>query len=174
MGAEYLSLSAKARQTDMLTDNSPDLCVGIPSVEREDMSYLKSTLGSLQHGLSPGERSRLRFVVFLAHVNQSVHSDYDQPWVKSMVDIFPSYDDDPDNLALVQGMQRERKVTRKHATKSKLDYSIVLEECQKTGATHTLMVEDDVVFLDGWLHRTMQALDAVTSKTHEAGHLNCK
>jgi hypothetical protein len=110
----------------------------------------------------------------LAHINQTDHSDYDQPWIKNMVDVFPTYDDDPETLSLVQEMEVESKVSRKHATKSKLDYSIVLEACQKSGAPHTLMVEDDVVFLDGWFHRTMEALDSVTSRTYEAGHTDCK
>ncbi|RYP83550.1 hypothetical protein DL769_001337 [Monosporascus sp. CRB-8-3] len=144
----------------------PELCIGVPSVQRDGISYLKSTLGSLQHGLSAEERAGLRFIVFLAHTDQEIHPDYGQPWLANMVDKLPSYHDDPQQLALAKGME----LNQSHGTKAKLDYSIVMEECEKTGAPYILMVEDDVVFLDGWRHRTMQALDVATNKAWEAGH----
>ncbi|KAI0448495.1 integral membrane protein [Xylaria acuta] len=142
----------------------PELCIGIPSVRREGISYLKLALGSLQHGLSSEERMRLHFVVLIAHVNQTEHPDYDKPWLASMVDTLASYSDNEERLRLAQTMD-----PRSHAIKSKFDYSIVMEECEKTGAHYVLMIEDDVVFLDGWRHRTMKALDIATTKSWEAG-----
>ncbi|RYP07186.1 hypothetical protein DL765_009238 [Monosporascus sp. GIB2] len=85
-----------------------------------------------------------------------------------MVDRLPSYQDDPEQLALAKFME----LNQTHAPKSKFDYSIVMEECEKTGAAYILIVEDDVVFLDGWRHRTMQALNVATTKSWEAGHTN--
>ena len=43
-----------------------------------------------------------------------------------------------------------------------------------TAASVALLVEDDVVFLDGWRHRIMNALDVVTEKSREMGHEYCK
>ncbi|KAI0401499.1 integral membrane protein [Xylaria palmicola] len=137
-----------------------ELCIGIPSVRRKDVSYLKLALGSLQHGLSREERSRLHFVVLLAHLNQTDHPDYNQPWLTSMADKVASYDDDEERTRLAQIM-----ASKPHAVKSKFDYSIVMEECGKTNAPYILMIEDDVVFLDGWRHRTMEALDIATTKS---------
>ncbi|KAI0505295.1 integral membrane protein [Xylaria bambusicola] len=144
--------------------NSPDLCIGIPSVRREGVSYLKLALGSLQQGLSFDERMSLRFVVLLAHINQTDHPDYGQPWLTGMADEIVSYQDDENRLRLAEKME-----TQNHAVKSKFDYSIVMEECAKTEAPYILMIEDDVVFLDGWRHRTIAALKTATAKSWEVG-----
>ncbi|KAI1816624.1 integral membrane protein [Poronia punctata] len=156
------TLSAyQANRTD-----PPELCVGIPSVKRAGVSYLKLTLGSLQQGLSPEERMRLRFVVLLAHVNQTEHPDFREPWLAGMADELPSYQDDEERLKLAKKMEAKRT----HGTKSKFDYAIVMEECRKSRAPYILMLEDDVVFLDGWLHRTMEALATATALSWEAGY----
>ncbi|KAI1424855.1 integral membrane protein [Xylaria sp. FL1777] len=148
----------KSRQTH------PELCIGIPSVRREGVSYLKLALGSLQHGLSSEERMGLHFVVLLAHVNQTEHPNYRESWLTGMVDKLASYHDDEERLRLAQLMESQT-----HAVKSKFDYSIVMEECLNTGAPYILIIEDDVVFLDGWRHRTINALDIAMAKSWEAG-----
>ncbi|KAI1743188.1 hypothetical protein F4680DRAFT_471557 [Xylaria scruposa] len=146
-----------------LRANPPELCIGIPTIQRQGISYLKSTLGSLQHGLTPRERDALYFVVFIAHINQSNHDEYNQPWLVTMADELPSYD----NLALSQTMSNQS-----HEIKSKYDYSIVLEVCANTGAPYVLMLEDDVLFLDGWWPRVARALDLAAIKTWEAGYID--
>ncbi|KAI2469562.1 hypothetical protein F4781DRAFT_393911 [Annulohypoxylon bovei var. microspora] len=154
------------QESEVNRTNLPELCIGIPSVQRDGISYLKSTLGSLQHGLSVEERASLRFVVLLAHTDQERHPDYGQPWLINMADRLPSYHDNPEYLALAQQMERNQS----HGIKAKFDYSIVMEECEKTSAPYTLVVEDDVIFLDGWRHRTMRALDTATMKSWGVGH----
>ena len=139
-------------------------------MQRDGISYLKSTLGSLQHGLTVEERAGLRFVVLIAHTNQHEHSDYGRPWLTSMTDELLSYHDNPDWLALANTIERNKS----HATKSKFDYSVVMEECARTGSPYILIVEDDVVFLDGWRRRTMQALEIATAKTWEVEHQDCE
>ncbi|KAI0903525.1 integral membrane protein [Ustulina deusta] len=143
----------------------PEICIGIPSVRREGVSYLKLALGSLQQGLSAEERKRLHFVVLLAHMEPKEHPDYGEPWLAGMVDKIASYHDDEERRKLAQVMESQN-----HAVKSKFDYSIAMEECDKTGAPYILMIEDDVVFLDGWRHRTTAALNAATAKSWEIGH----
>lgn len=150
--------------------NVPDLCIGIPSLQRHGISYLKSTLGSLQHGLSAEERASLHFLVFLAHVKQEEHSDYGEPWLAAMTDSLPSYQDNRKRLNILKNIEDEHS----HSIKSKFDYSIVLEECLKTGAPYILVAEDDVVFMEGWLPRTLQALEEATHRTEEMGYDNCK
>ncbi|TGJ81239.1 hypothetical protein E0Z10_g7526 [Xylaria hypoxylon] len=144
----------------------PELCIGVASVERKGISYLKSTLGSLQHGLSAEERARLYFVVLLAHTNQADHIAYGQPWLASMTDKLPSYSDNAERFALANIMESNQT----HGTKAKFDYSIVMGECEKTGASGILMIEDDVVFMDGWWPRVREALAVATTKTWELGH----
>ncbi|KAI1119964.1 hypothetical protein F5Y10DRAFT_273532 [Nemania abortiva] len=146
--------------------NPPELCIGVSSVERNGISYLKSTLGSLQHGLSVGERARLYFIVLLAHTNQEDHSAYGQPWLANLADQLPSYSDNAERSALAKIMESNQT----HGTKAKFDYSIVMEECEKTGASEILMIEDDVVFMDGWWPRVKEALTVATHRTWELGH----
>ncbi|KAI0835896.1 integral membrane protein [Hypoxylon sp. FL0890] len=163
---QYAESVATEQRTQGTRRSPPELCIGIPSVQRDGISYLKLTLGSLQHGLSAAERAGLRFIVFIAHTDQTRHPDYRQPWLAGMADKLPSYSDDPERLALARVME----LNQTHGTKSKFDYSIAMEECEKTGAPYILIVEDDVVFLYGWRHRTMQALDEATVKSWEAGY----
>ncbi|KAI9150457.1 Oxidoreductase BOA1 [Paramyrothecium foliicola] len=143
----------------------PELCVGIPSVKRRGISYLKSTLGSLQHGLTPEERAKIHFVVLLGHVREWKHPDYDQPWLDKMADKVILYKDDEEILSVAKSLERNRT----HEFKSKFDYYLVMEECQKTNAQYTLIAEDDNVFMDGWRSRTMAALQEATTKTFEMG-----
>ncbi|KAI1084537.1 hypothetical protein F5B20DRAFT_567973 [Whalleya microplaca] len=162
----YADLVGSEQQAQGSRRSPPELCIGVPSVQRDGISYLKSTLGSLQHGLSVEERAGLRFVVLLAHTDQEKHQDYGQSWLASMADKVLSYGDNPGRLALAKAME----LSQTHETKAKFDYSVVMEECEKTGASYILIVEDDVIFLDGWRHRTMQALNVATAKSWEAGH----
>jgi hypothetical protein len=166
--AEYQA-NGRSTTVDGPTD-IPELCIGIPSLQRHGISYLKSTLGSLQHGLSAGERASLHFLVFLAHVKQEEHSDYGEPWLAAMTDSLPSYQDNRKRLNILKNIENEHS----HSIKSKFDYSIVLEECLKTGAPYILVAEDDVVFMEGWLPRTLQALEEATHKTKEMGYDNCR
>ncbi|KAI1174576.1 hypothetical protein F4777DRAFT_553661 [Nemania sp. FL0916] len=147
-----------------LRDSLPELCIGVPSIQRPGISYLKSTLGSLQQGLTVTEREKLYFAVFIAHTNQSEHEDFRQPWLNSMADELLSYRD--------LGLAREMELNQTHEIKSKYDYSIALEACVKTGAPYILMIEDDVIFLDGWFHRVTEALDLAAAKSRDRGHPN--
>lgn len=165
--AEYQSGDENHAQASV---SVPELCIGIPSLQRHGISYLKSALGSLQQGLSPEERASLHFLVFLAHVNQEEHSDHGEPWLSAMTDSLPSYQDHSRRLRAIKDIERKHS----HGIKAKFDYSVVLEECLKTGAPYILVAEDDVVFMRGWLPRTMQALDEAAGKTRQMGHENCR
>ncbi|KAI3319599.1 hypothetical protein HD806DRAFT_547866 [Xylariaceae sp. AK1471] len=163
---EYADLIATRQKLPSYNKKEPpELCVGVASVERKGVSYLKSTLGSLQHGLSAEERARLYFIVLLAHTDQTKHESYGQPWLASMADELPSYNDTAERLAIANAMEAKNE----HGPKAKFDYSIVLEQCSKMGASNILMLEDDVVFMDGWWPRVAEALDVARAKTWDLG-----
>lgn len=42
--------------------------------------------------------------------------------------------------------------------KALFDYTYLLKACQAVNASYVAMLEDDVLALDGWYHRTRQAL----------------
>ncbi|ATY63381.1 hypothetical protein A9K55_007848 [Cordyceps militaris] len=164
-GVQFADTWSAQEATPNLASGQPKLCVGVASVSRNGTSYLKATLGSMQQGLSPAERESLYFVALLAHVDQKKHPDHGQAWLANMVDKLPSYDQDPARKAVAEDMEAKGV---SHWIKSKFDYSFVLDECKRTGAPYILMSEDDVVFLDGWYHRTLKALGGVEEKSKKA------
>lgn len=123
----------------------PAICVGVASVQRDGISYLKSTIGSLQEGLSQEERESLYFVTLLAHTDQAQHQDHAQPWLLEAIDRLPTYYDNQDRLRLARALE----LNGSHNLKAKFDYSILLEECAEANPLFTMIVEDDVVALDG-------------------------
>lgn len=131
---------------------------------------MKSTVGSLQEGLSRQERESLYFVALLAHTDQTQHQEYAQPWLMETVDLLPTYHDDPDRLSLARRLELDGS----HNLKARFDYSIVLEECAKVNPMYTMMVEDDVVAIDGWYHRTLEALEKAYTFSAEMGRTSCK
>lgn len=150
---------------------NPDICVAIGSVSRDGFSYLKETIGSVLEGLDEIERQRVYLVVFLAHVNQSRHEDYDQPWLNNLADSLPTYStitDDPDKIRLINELEEDGDYEA-HARKQKIDYSVQLTECAKVNPTYIMTMEDDVIALDGWYHRVMGALRTASSKTEAMG-----
>ena len=57
--------------------------------------------------------------------------------------------------------------------KAIFDYSYLLKACSKVNADYIAIIEDDVIALDGWYLRTLNALHIVESKTRRLGSLNC-
>lgn len=152
---------------------SPQLCISIGSVSRHGFSYLRQTLGSLLAGLDERERRQIYIAVFLAHVNQSKHEDNGAVWLSHMADSLPSYPaDDQDFLRLVEELENDSDYPA-HARKQKIDYSVMLAECAEVEPAYTMTLEDDVIALDGWFHRTMSALQIATQKTKERGREHC-
>lgn len=119
----------------------------------------------MQQGLTPAERESLFFVTLLAHVDQTMHLDHGQVWLANMVDKLLSYDQDPTRKVIAEDMEAKHV---SHWIKSKFDYSFVLDACKRTGAPYILVIEDDVVFLDGWYHRTVKALAGVEENSKKA------
>lgn len=58
--------------------------------------------------------------------------------------------------------------------KGLFDYVYLLKACQELGASHTIMVEDDVLAMDGGYHRTKRALVDADRQTSRLGASQCK
>lgn len=163
------------RREQIKWDNAtaPQLCIAIGSVNRHGFSYLRDTIGSLLEGLDPLERRQIYVVVFLAHSDQSKHEDSNAVWLRNMVDSLPAYPDDDQLLKLIQSLESDDNYPA-HARKQKIDYSVLLAECAKTRPAYTVTLEDDVIALDGWYHRTLIALQSAVRKTQEMGREHCR
>ncbi|KAI1124828.1 integral membrane protein [Nemania abortiva] len=151
-------------------DNStaPQLCIGIGSVSRHGFSYLRETLGSLLEGLDDLERRRIYITVFHAHTNQSQHEDSGAMWLHNIADSLPAYPSDDQLIDTIRALESDKSYSA-HARKQKIDYSVLLGECAKVRPAYTLTLEDDVIALDGWYHRTLFALQTTVRKTRELG-----
>jgi hypothetical protein len=154
-------------------NTAPQLCIGIASVSRHGFSYLRETLGSILEGLDELERRQLYVTVFLAHSNQSSHEDSSALWLRNMADNLSSFPDNPEVLELIKNLEGDSSYPA-HARKQKIDYSVLLDECAKVNPNYTMTLEDDVIALDGWYHRTLSALQIAERKTKEMGRDQCK
>lgn len=154
------------------SDNStpPSLCVGIATIARDGERYFRLSVGGLLQGLMATERQDIHLITFIAHTDPSAHPAYSEPWLYNVADQILTYDLSPEQLEHVKEMEREKGVFRE---KGLYDYSYLLEACYRVGADNILMVEDDVLALDGWYHRTVQALKTAKSQTYMKGVSDC-
>ncbi|KAK7746557.1 hypothetical protein SLS62_009354 [Diatrype stigma] len=167
----FTSASTSASTSWPAAAPNPDICVAIGSVSRNGFSYLKETVGSLLEGLDAIERQRVYLVVFLAHVNQSRHEEYGQPWLSNLADSLPTYStltDNPDTIRVISELEEDGGYDA-HARKQKIDYSVQLTECARVNPSYIMTLEDDVIAMDGWYHRTMGALQSAAVKTEAMG-----
>ncbi|KIN08413.1 hypothetical protein OIDMADRAFT_23206 [Oidiodendron maius Zn] len=153
-------------------DNStpPFLCVGIATVARDGERYFRTSVGSLLHGLTEEERKNIHLITFIAHTEPRVHPAYSEDWLYNVADQILTYDLPQEQLERIREMEREKGVYRE---KGLYDYSYLLEACYRVGAANILMVEDDVLALNGWYHRTVKALDVAKAQTYRKGVSDC-
>lgn len=100
---------AKYSRTRKRTAGGPTvLCVGIPSIMRNNSQYLHYTIGSLFDGLSDNERQEIIFLVLIANTVPRVHYAYEQQWLKQVMDIVFEYNETLpgyDHLAALEASQ---------------------------------------------------------------------
>jgi hypothetical protein len=162
-----------ASETSFLrSDNTtlPSLCVGIATVARDGERYFKSSVGSLLQGLTREERQDIHLITFIAHTNPAMHPKYSEPWLHNLADQVITDNLPPEQLEMLAVMEKETGVFRE---KGLYYYRYLLEACYRVGAANIFMMEDDVLALDGWYHRTIRALDMTRQQTHEKGVANC-
>ncbi|KAJ5495363.1 hypothetical protein N7539_000479 [Penicillium diatomitis] len=142
----------------------PTICVGITSVARKNATYLQGAVGSVLESLTPTERGDVHLTVLIAHSNPAEHPAYAEPWLHTLVDRVLLYDPDLIDLEHIRELETpEAKIFARE--KGLLDYVYLLRACESLHTSYTVMLEDDVVALDGWYHRTKEALLVAEQKT---------
>ncbi|KAF2135493.1 uncharacterized protein K452DRAFT_239276 [Aplosporella prunicola CBS 121167] len=146
----------------------PELCVGIATVARKGARYFRHAVGSVLDGLDDEERKRLHLLLFIAQTDPAMHPAAGEKWIDNVADtVVRGYDGvEGEELDRIKGWEREQGLFRQ---KGLFDYAYLLEQCDKTGARYTVVLEDDVVAMKGWLPRVEEALKAAEAKTHEWG-----
>ncbi|PYH51495.1 uncharacterized protein BO96DRAFT_438933 [Aspergillus niger CBS 101883] len=146
----------------------PTMCVGIASVARKGVNYLQGAVGSVLEGLTAAEREDIHLIIFIAHSDPAEHPAYMEPWLHDLADKVLVYDPDVVDIEHIRSLEtpEAKKFARE---KGLFDYTYLLKACGALNTSYTVMLEDDVVALDGWYHRTKQALDVAERKAEEEG-----
>ncbi|EGD91541.1 hypothetical protein H112_00637 [Trichophyton rubrum D6] len=147
-------------------NRNASLCVGIASIARKDVSYIEATVGSLLMDLGPREREDLYLILFIPHVDPTIHPSFESKWLSAMADRVLLYNVTSAELDHLRELEKEGGLFRE---KGLFDYVYLLKACQEIGAPHTIMVEDDVLAMDGWYHRTKRALVDADQQTSRLG-----
>lgn len=132
------------------------LCVGVPSIARDDVHYLPLTIGSLLAGLTSEERDGIHLIIFIPHSNPAIHPAYHEPWLANNADEILQYNVTNQELGHIMNMELEQEFFRE---KGLYDYTYLMRACNATGAPYIAMLEDDTIAMDGWYHRTIAGIE---------------
>ncbi|KAK5118247.1 hypothetical protein LTR85_008227 [Meristemomyces frigidus] len=95
-------------------DTAAALCVGIPSIAREGVRYLRTTVGSLLEGMTQEERDGMHLIVFIPHTDPTVHPAYHEAWLAKLADdvlLYNLTESQLDHVAALElelGLMREK------------------------------------------------------------------
>jgi N-Acetylglucosaminyltransferase-IV (GnT-IV) conserved region len=151
------------------TNTSATFCLGIASIARE-ISYVEATIGSLLLDLTAKERSDIHLVVFIPHSDPTVHPSYSSTWMSVLPDTVLLYDLPKNKLEYIKHLETEDSTSKE---KGISDYAYLLKACHSIGSPYVIIIEDDVIAVDGWYHRTLQALKDAEEQTRRIGATNC-
>ncbi|EEY20233.1 integral membrane protein [Verticillium alfalfae VaMs.102] len=83
---EVLTYGPPTPKIERLPGTKPFLCIGVPSVARNTVSFLPQTLATLVDTLTDEERSTIHLVTLLADQDPKDHPAYEAPWLDRLVD----------------------------------------------------------------------------------------
>lgn len=165
------------RRSEEVASLKPRICLGMLTVARPDgVMYFPTSLGSVLAGLTQKERDELYVMPFITHTDPTRHPAYNEPWLEHITDRILLYNEtDIEKYRHIVELEKERDRTgtpdrEKHLS----DYTYLMRQCGATGADYVLMMEDDVVALDGWFHRAKDGLIEAEEKTLLSRAKDCK
>jgi hypothetical protein len=140
--------------------------------------YFRTSMGSLLAGLTQEERDSIYLMPFITHTNPSEHPVYGEPWLEKVSDRVLGYNISQHltekKLAHIKELENERKKSGEpDREKHMSDYTYLMRTCADLGSKYILMLEDDVLALDGWLHRTKAAIREIERRTMLKGDKDC-
>ncbi|GAB7335357.1 hypothetical protein MBLNU13_g07743t2 [Cladosporium sp. NU13] len=140
-------------QTQSPRTGTPSICAAITTFNRKGRQYLNETVGSMLAGLTDEERNELEVQLLFAHVDSTIHSDWNARWLDTL-DRWGTYNVSDERLSQVQEWETAQNFYAKG-----VDYIYVLEKClNETDSPYVAIFEDDIIFADGWLVKTLNAL----------------
>ncbi|KAK4129575.1 hypothetical protein N657DRAFT_652928 [Parathielavia appendiculata] len=151
--------TTRPSKTPQKAGNTPALCAAFVTVRRDGdqaRQYFPDALGSMLAGLDMRERAALAVKVLFANTDPAQHPDWEAPWVRALTDSAAGYE----NLTSLQSAGlRKAEEERDLQLKGVFDYLYVLDRClEETSAPFIAVFEDDVIFAEDWMARTMRGL----------------
>lgn len=162
--------ASPVNKSSVPTKSDASLCVGIASISREKINYVESAVGSLLVDLNEEERKDVHLILFIPHTDPTVHPSYSSNWMSTVADNLLLYNLPDDQMEHVKNMETEGGMMYE---KGLFDYTYLLKACQEVGSPYALFVEDDVIALDGWYHRTRQAFKDAERQTRKINASKC-
>lgn len=159
----------RSKTSALPASSNPKVCVGIPSTTHERARSLRTTIGSLLQGLDVQERNAIDLKVLMAHTDPLLHPAVHEPWLFHTVDEVLYYNEtlSAKEIVRIVDLEKSAEFRGEDAVREKeaLDYFHVLQRCEESGAEFIAMVKDDVLAMDGWLHRTLEALEEIEEES---------
>ncbi|OCL11448.1 integral membrane protein [Glonium stellatum] len=122
--------------------------------------YFRTAVGSFLHGLDESERNDIYLILFIAQTDPTLHPAWSEGWMEKVADKVIAYGPE-EQWKHLQELERNKELREK----ALFDYTYLLKECNKVRAKYIAMIEDDVIAMDGWYHRTRQALAQAEEQT---------
>ncbi|CAG8073790.1 unnamed protein product [Penicillium salamii] len=142
----------------VLGQGVPLMCAALATVRRDKDDYLSATIGSMLSDLDPRERHALHLSVLFANTDPAQHPRWDQRWLERLADSVLTYNVSSEEL----GHLRMLEETGNFHEKGVYDYVYLLNQCLETEAPYIFILEDDVIFADGWLVKTLNSLHTLS------------
>ncbi|KAF2156388.1 hypothetical protein K461DRAFT_275493 [Myriangium duriaei CBS 260.36] len=130
----------------------PVVCAAVTTFKR-DKQYLNETIGSMLVGLTPEERSALDVRLLFAHAQPEKHPDWNATWLRS-IDLWSGYNVSKEQSGHLQELEDQGNFYEKGVR----DYMYTIQQCQDSKAPYIAVFEDDIIFADGWLAKTLSGL----------------
>jgi hypothetical protein len=113
----------------------------------------------------------IHLILFIAHTDPNAHPAYSEKWLSAVADTLLLYDLKAEEFEHIRRLEMEAGLRRE---KGLFDYTYLLKACHAVATPYILMLEDDVVAMDGWYHRTRKALEAALRQTRAARASKCR
>lgn len=84
----------------------PVICAGVTTFKRDPINYLNETVGSMLAGLTSEERSALNVRLLFAHVDPTIHVDWNRDWLR-VVDQWAGYNATREELDRIRSWETE-------------------------------------------------------------------
>lgn len=148
----------------------PTLCVGIASVARDGARYFRTAVGSFLHGLDESERNDIYLILFIAQTDPTLHPAWPEGWMERVAEKVITYGPQEEHWEHLQELERNKEFKEK----ALFDYTYLLKACNRVGSKYIAMIEDDVIAMDGWYHRTRHALAQAEEQTKRSVKDSCE